>query len=46
MTAFEFMANAFYIAVGAICLSVAALFVCGAILAIRNVIKKEKAQGE
>lgn len=46
MTAFQFMANAFYIAVGAICLSVAALVVSGAILGMRNVIKKEKAQGE
>lgn len=42
MTAFEFMANAFYICVGAICLSVAALIVCGAAIGIYKAIKGKK----
>lgn len=42
MTPFEFMANAFYIGVGAICLSIAALIVCGVSIGIYNAIKRWK----
>lgn len=39
MTAFEFMANAFFICVGAACLSVAALIVCGVVIGIYRAVK-------
>lgn len=39
MTAFEFMANAFYICVGVTCLSVAALILYGVAAGIHNAIK-------
>lgn len=46
MTAFQFMASAFYVPVGVMCLSFAALFITGAVIAIRRAAKKEKTKDE
>lgn len=44
MNAFEFMANAFFVSIGIICLSAAALFVYSFAISASQITKKQKAK--